>query len=50
MKVKTFYARNASKLDKKVNDYLAQEEATIVDVKYSINLIYFSAMIIMNEK
>ncbi|MFA1819857.1 hypothetical protein ACDX78_06625 [Virgibacillus oceani] len=49
MKIKTFYALDNSKLDKKVNEFL-NSGVEVVDIKFSNPLFYFSAMVLFDEK
>lgn len=49
MKIKTFYALDNNRLDKKVNEFL-NDNIEIVDIKFSNPLFYFSAMVMFNEK
>ena len=49
MKIKTFYAMDNKKLDKKVNDFLNSSRIEVIDFKFSHNIFYFSVMVIFNE-
>lgn len=46
MRVKTFYGWSETGLDRKVNEFLENSSAEIVDIKFSTPIFFFSAMVI----
>ncbi|MEN1970206.1 sporulation protein Cse60 [Lentibacillus sp. N15] len=48
--MKTFSSMSEKGLDKKINDFLSDTPFEIVDVKFSISIFSYSAMVIYKEK
>lgn len=49
MKVKTFYAMSSGRLDRQVNEFLAQPGIEVVDVEFGPNTFYFAVMVLYRE-
>lgn len=49
MKMKTLWAMENEKLDRKVNSFLSQPGIRVIDLRYDISMFSFSVMVMYEE-
>lgn len=49
MRVKSFYAWDDARLDKKVNAFLEQDDVEVVDIRFAASIFYMAAMVLYRE-
>ena len=49
MRIKTLWSMDTTRLDRKVNEFLAQPDIHVVDLRYDSTMFSFSVMIMYEE-